>query len=78
MALRIWNPFKPHIAKVTDSEAYVVRKLTIFGWVYKDVTDNGWWKSKESVIKWCIHFRPESAAEACYSKKKPFARLYAY
>lgn len=77
MELRIWNPFKPHVAKIIDFDLYVVRKLTIWGWVYKDAESNDWWL-QDNAIKHCIHFTATDAAYAASTKKKPFARLYAY
>lgn len=79
MALRIWNPFRPHVAKLEVADLYVVRKLSIIGWMYKDRKDeDGWWTSPANAVSWCVYTTPTEAAQACFLKKKPFARLYAY
>jgi len=79
MALRIWNPFKPHVAKITSEELFVVRKLTMWGWMYKDRDETaGWWISPSNAVSYCVYTTPTDAAQAALTKKKPFARLYAY
>lgn len=75
-----YNPFKPHIAKLTAANAFVIRRFGGFCWTYLDRENDFWWASKKEAIAYCVYFQPSDAAERCinYLKpKKPFAKVYA-
>jgi hypothetical protein len=47
----MYNPFKWHI--ITYRNRFLVRKLTLLGFVYQDKTDEMRWYCLEKGIKYC-------------------------
>lgn len=61
---RFYNPFKPHICRLSTGD-YAVRKLTLTGLHYLSATfetDNRkWWAVKSNVLYYCVMQSKEEA-----------------
>ncbi len=62
--MKLYNPFKPHIVKL--GEYYLVRKLTLAGWAFrdKDYLFDFWWTTEKYVRRYCVHQTLEEAKKA--------------